>query len=70
MMKNEDIQSTARHLANSLLQGEGQVSLAEQVQSLLNYAADQRAQYPFAVSIVDATLQYLFESLEPEQVIL
>ena len=69
-MKNEDIQSTAKHITASLLLGGGEVSLPEHVQYLLNYTVDQRSQHPYAAAIADATLQYLFEALEPEQVIL
>lgn len=69
-MKNEDIQSTAKHITDSLLLGGGEVSLPEHVQYLLNYTVDQRSQHPYAAAIADATLQYLFEALEPEQVIL
>ena len=70
MMKNEDIQSTARHIADSILRGESLVGPAEQVQVLLSFSADNWSQYPFATSVVDGVLQYLFEALEPEQVIL
>lgn len=71
MMNNEEtIQATAKHIATSLQLGGGEVNLPEHIQFLLNYTVDQRSQHPYAAAIADATLQYLFEALEPEQVIL
>lgn len=71
MMNDEEtIQVTAKHIATSLQLGGGEVSLPEHIQILLNYTVDAQARHPHAAAIADATLQYLFEALEPEQVIL
>lgn len=70
MMKNEDIQANAKHIADIILRGEGQDSPAESIQALLSYSADNKTQHPFAVALVEAALDFIFEAATPEQVIL
>jgi len=72
MIKNDDIQVTARKMADIILNEStgGREGLAENIQSLLGYVNDQRDRHPAAVTLVEAMLQNVFEALEPDQAIL
>ena len=69
----KDAQTNGRDLADCMMRyRDTGVSLPEQIQYLLSYAADTHNQlnHPYGVATVQSCLEALFDVLEPEEVVL
>jgi hypothetical protein len=68
MIKNDDIQVTAKKMAAMILEN-SVCGLGETVQGILCYIVEQQDQYPAAATFMEAVLQNLCDAVEPSQLI-